>query len=64
MVELRKGQAATEDEIIAICKEAIGSIKAPKSVDIIDQLPRSANGKVLKREVRKQYWARTERQVH
>ena len=64
VVELRKGQAATEDEIIAICKEAIGSIKAPKSVDIIDQLPRSANGKVLKREVRKQYWARTERQVH
>ncbi len=64
VVELRKGQAATEDEIIAMCKEAIGSIKAPKSVDIIDQLPRSANGKVLKREDRKQYWAGTERQVH
>ncbi len=64
VVELRKGQEATEDEIIAMCKEAIGSIKAPKSVDIIDQLPRSANGKVLKREDRKQYWAGTERQVH
>jgi len=64
VVELCKGHAATEDEIIAMCKAAIGSIKAPKSVDIVEEQPRSANGKVLKREVRKQYWAGTERQVH
>ena len=64
VVELRKGHAPTEDEIIAMCKAAIGSIKAPKSVDIVEELPRSANGKVLKREVRKQYWAGTDRQVH
>ncbi len=64
VVELRDGSAATEAEIIAICKEAIGSVKAPKSVSFTDELPRSANGKVLKQRIREEYWADAERQVN
>ena len=35
----------------------------PKSVDFVAQLPRSSNGKVLKRDVRQAYWTGAERQV-
>ena len=64
VVELRDGNTATEAEIIALCKDAIGSVKAPKSVEFTAELPRSSNGKVLKRAVREQFWADAERQVH
>ncbi len=57
VVELAPGKAVTEEELIAFCKEAIGSVMAPKSIDFIATLPRSAVGKVLKRELRDKYWA-------
>jgi acyl-CoA synthetase (AMP-forming)/AMP-acid ligase II len=63
VVELNPGEDAGEDELIRLCKERLGSIRAPKSVDFVDTLPRSANGKVLKAEVRRPYWAGQARQV-
>jgi long-chain acyl-CoA synthetase len=39
-------------------------MKAPKSVDFIDDLPRSPVGKVLKRALRAPYWAGRDRQVN
>jgi acyl-CoA synthetase (AMP-forming)/AMP-acid ligase II len=62
-VQLKPGLAASEQELIAACKRALGSMKAPKSVDFIADLPRSPVGKVLKRELRAPYWAGRERQV-
>ncbi len=41
-----------EAEIIAYCKEQIGSMKAPKAIIFMDDLPRSPVGKVLKRVLR------------
>jgi acyl-CoA synthetase (AMP-forming)/AMP-acid ligase II len=38
--------------------------KTPRSMELVDSLPLSAAGKVLKRELRKQYWAGQERAVH
>jgi len=55
-VQLKPGSNAGADELIAFAKEKIGSMKAPKSVDFIDDLPRSPVGKVLKRELRTPYW--------
>jgi len=57
IVELAPGKTATEAELIGFCKQALGSVMAPKSVDFIEQLPRSAVGKVLKRELRRRYWS-------
>ena len=62
-VELKPSATATEAELIAICKQALGSMKAPKTVDFIDSLPRSPVGKVLKRVLREPYWAGQTRQV-
>jgi long-chain acyl-CoA synthetase len=41
------------------CKENMGSMKAPKEIVIRDSLPRSAVGKVLKREIRRELNERT-----
>ena len=54
VVILRPGQSLDSGELTAFVKERIGSVKAPKQVEIWDDLPRSKVGKVLKTEVRKQ----------
>jgi long-chain acyl-CoA synthetase len=44
------------DDIIDYARSRIAHFKVPKSVDFIDRLPRDANGKVLRRQLRKRYW--------
>jgi acyl-CoA synthetase (AMP-forming)/AMP-acid ligase II len=51
-VELRDGAIASADDIIAFAKQQVGSVQAPKRVHFLDSLPRSAVGKVQRREVR------------
>jgi acyl-CoA synthetase (AMP-forming)/AMP-acid ligase II len=63
VVELNPGEQVTEGELIALCRQRLGGIRAPKSVDFVRSLPRSANGKVLKKAVREPYWAGRERRV-
>jgi acyl-CoA synthetase (AMP-forming)/AMP-acid ligase II len=56
VVELNEGQRVSAEHLIALCKEKLGSVKAPKSVDFVDALPRSPVGKVLKKDLRARYW--------
>jgi acyl-CoA synthetase (AMP-forming)/AMP-acid ligase II len=56
VVQLKPGQTLEEAELIAICKAQLGSTKAPKSVEFWDSLPRSAVGKLLKKDVRAKFW--------
>ncbi|MBT2235167.1 AMP-binding protein [Nonomuraea sp. NEAU-A123] len=63
VVELNPGEQVTEGELIALCRQRLGGIRAPKTVDFVRSLPRSANGKVLKKAVREPYWAGRERRV-
>lgn len=52
VVQLRAGQSAGRDEILALVKAEIGSVKTPKELEIWDDLPRSKVGKVLKKDIR------------
>ena len=52
VVELKPGATSRRRELIAFVKERIGSVKAPKQVELWAELPRSKVGKVLKTEVR------------
>ena len=54
-VELHRGASATADELVGHVKTEIGSVKAPKRLHIADSLPRSAVGKVLRREAKLLY---------
>jgi acyl-CoA synthetase (AMP-forming)/AMP-acid ligase II len=63
VIELKSGQQVSVDELIALCKDRIGSVKAPKGIEFIEALPRSAVGKVLKRQLRERYWQEQARRV-
>lgn len=63
VVELKPGMSADPQAIIALCKDRLGSVKAPKSVDFIASLPRSPVGKVLKKDIRQVYWEKSDRNI-
>lgn len=63
VVELKKDAAATAEELIAHCRAILGSVKAPKTVEIWSTLPRSPVGKILKRNVRDSFWTGRRRAV-
>ena len=59
MVHLNDGFTASDalaGELTALCRERIADYKCPKSVEFVADLPRSAVGKVLRRELRDRYW--------
>jgi acyl-CoA synthetase (AMP-forming)/AMP-acid ligase II len=47
---------ATEQELIAFCREHLAAYKCPKTIDIKDELPRNPTGKILKKDLRKPFW--------
>jgi long-chain acyl-CoA synthetase len=63
VVELKPGASATSQELIAFCRRDLAHYKCPRTVDLVAELPREPQGKVLKRVLRAPYWAGRERQV-
>jgi len=51
-VELHEGQGLDEERALTHCHERLARYKVPRSIEVIATLPRSATGKVLKRELR------------
>jgi acyl-CoA synthetase (AMP-forming)/AMP-acid ligase II len=49
----KPGASIAEAEVIAWCRERIANYKVPRSVVVVDALPRNASGKVMKFELRK-----------
>lgn len=52
-VSLKSGHTATEEELIAFTKERLAAYKYPRSVYVIDDLPKTQTGKIRRRELRK-----------
>ena len=63
VIELKPGASASVDELMAFCRERLGGMKTPKSVELWPQLPRSPVGKVLKKDIREKFWAGHARRV-
>lgn len=63
IVALHPGTSATQEELIAFCQEHLASYKKPRTVEFIPQLPKNAYGKILKRELREQYWQEQKRRI-
>jgi acyl-CoA synthetase (AMP-forming)/AMP-acid ligase II len=65
IVILEEGVTATEEEIIAHCREKIAGYKCPKSVAFrTEPFPLSGVAKVLKTELRKPYWEGKDRAIN
>jgi long-chain acyl-CoA synthetase len=64
VVQLRAdGATVTESELIAFCAERLASYKKPRSIDFVEELPRDAAGKLLKRKIREPYWSAAGRTI-
>jgi long-chain acyl-CoA synthetase len=59
----KPGAQLVADQLVDWCRERLAHFKCPASVDVADQLPRNATGKILKAVLREPYWAGQERQV-
>jgi long-chain acyl-CoA synthetase len=57
-VVVKEGETLTSEEVIAYCREKLAAYKVPKVVEFVDSLPKSAVGKILRRELRDQKIAR------
>lgn len=55
-VELRADKTVDESELLQMVRTQLGPVKTPKKVFFVDVLPRNANGKLLKREIRDEFW--------
>ncbi|MFD1815697.1 FadD3 family acyl-CoA ligase [Rhodococcus gannanensis] len=51
-VVAKPGRTVDEQEVLAFCKEHLANFKIPRSVRVVDSLPRNPSGKVLKNELR------------
>ena len=52
-VTLKPNMTVAERELIAFCKERIARYKVPKSIRFVEDLPKTPQGKILRRELRK-----------
>ncbi|XVV38312.1 class I adenylate-forming enzyme family protein [Streptomyces sp. CA-100214] len=62
-VELKPGAHATAEEIADAVRDVLASYKRPRSVEIVEELPRNTMGKLLKKDLRAPYWEGRERSV-
>jgi long-chain acyl-CoA synthetase len=51
-VSLKPGASVTPDELIAHCRERMAAYKYPRSIELLDELPKTVTGKILRRELR------------
>lgn len=64
VVVLRPGEKTSPEELIAFAKGLKGSVKAPKSIDVVNALPLTSLGKVDKKALRAPYWKGNTRRVN
>jgi len=56
-----QGETIDADELLGWTKERVAGFKRPRSIDVVDTLPRNATGKILKKDLRAPYWEATDR---
>ncbi|WP_159921184.1 AMP-binding protein [Rhodococcus sp. WAY2] len=52
-VSLRPGTTVETADLVEYCRERLATYKAPRRVEIVDELPKTASGKILRREMRR-----------
>ena len=57
LVVLKPDMQVSEQELIEFCRSRLAHYKCPRSVEFLESLPRTGTGKILKKELRKKYWA-------
>ena len=63
IVSLEPGATVSAEDVVAACKASIAGYKKPQSVVFVEELPKTSSGKVLRRELRGQFWQGKDRHV-
>jgi acyl-CoA synthetase (AMP-forming)/AMP-acid ligase II len=58
LVVIKPGWNVTEAELTEFCRSRIAHYKCPRSIEFLENLPKTATGKALKRNLRAQYWTK------
>lgn len=61
---VKEGHSLTEEEFLSFCRENLSHFKAPKSVQFVSELPKTASGKIQKNVLREPFWTEKERKVN
>jgi fatty-acyl-CoA synthase len=62
-VTLKPGAGASEQEIIDFCRDHLAHFKCPKSVEFLEQIPKTSTGKIQKFKLREREWAGKEKRI-
>jgi acyl-CoA synthetase (AMP-forming)/AMP-acid ligase II len=62
-IVLKQGKMASQQEIKAHCKTYLAGFKQPKFINFVEDLPRTASGKIMKGALRDQYWKKRKERV-
>ena len=49
---VKPGESLTEEEIVNYCRDRLAAYKVPKKIEFLESLPKSAIGKILRREIK------------
>ena len=60
---LQPGASLSADELLEFCRDKLAGYKIPRQLELIDELPRNASGKVLKTVLRGPYWEGKDRAI-
>ena len=63
IVACKPGMTVSENELIAFCKESLAGYKCPKSIDFRQSLIKSPIGKILRSEMKKEFWQGMDRTI-
>jgi acyl-CoA synthetase (AMP-forming)/AMP-acid ligase II len=63
LVVLKSGATLDVEALLDFARQRIAGYKLPKTIDVLDALPRNASGKVLRRELREPFWRGQTRRV-
>jgi len=55
VVVTKKEEKVTAQELMDFCRDKLAGYKRPRSIDFVNELPKSATGKILRRKVREPY---------
>ena len=59
-----EGGDVDAQELITHCRQSLAGYKCPKRIEFVDELPRTATGKLQKFKLREQFWEGRDRQVN
>jgi len=62
-VVVRGGNGLDEATLIAWARDHVAGYKLPRSISFVDEIPRNASGKILKKQLREPFWKGRERRV-